>query len=265
MRRILNIPISTIRRYSRTKRDKEALCFAVWCKMQHSNSIMFSMTKIQVKKSLCVSHQKATRILDAIHEDSFLFTPLDDGRFLVNSFKDKEIKTNKKGEEYTGATVFRIEVRQDYTLKELYNIINNALYEYTVWASEQNRFHVSTKCLRSYITGKEFEKVVGMGHGSIARIKKTLVKSGRISSTLAEKHYADERNLGECESALKKQGVKTFTYSRKGVHCVVVPCSYTITNRRVNSQFVHKIYGYSKKKAIHQYTTMGGTPDYFYC
>ncbi len=222
------------------------------------------MTKLQVKKSLCVSHQKATRILDAIRKDSFLFTPLADGHFLVNSFKDKEVKINKKGEEYSGTTVFRIEVRQDYTLKELYNIINNALYEYTVWASEQNRFHVSTKCLRSYITGKEFEKVVGMGHGSIARIKKNLVKSGHISSTLAEKHYADERNLNECASALKKHGVKTFTYSHKGVHCVVVPCSYTITSRQVYTQFVHKIYGYSKRKNMAQYTTMGGTPDYFY-
>ena len=93
MPKALNIRVDLVRRYacgySKVERSKRMtiLCFAIWCKIQHSNSIMFDMGTRQLMRTLHISQPKAQLLLNAIKTDD-LFSVKENGRFIVKSFKD---------------------------------------------------------------------------------------------------------------------------------------------------------------------------------
>lgn len=244
-----------VRRYAcgatpqEVKQRKELLCFAIWCKMQHSNSVMFQLTKKDLKERLGVGYDKAKRLINQINEDS-LFTNLSNGRFIVNTFKDKEIKYNRKQETYKGALVCKMPVKKDFTLKEIYSILNNILYTFVICGAEDNSFNVdyNSVCIPMQLTTKKFMKVVNMGYGSVSRIKKQLVSRGKIKSSFAEQHVADDRIKGQKELILQRFGRKSFSYSRGHFHYLIIPCSYSIEDRRISDSFKFQIYDYEKNK-----------------
>ena len=248
-----------IKRYLRAatpqevKQRKELLCFAMWCKMQHSNSVIFSLTKKDLKQRLGIGYEKAKRLLCGVKEDSELFTLLGGGRFIANTFKDKEKKYDKKGREYRGSLIVKVPVNKNFTLKELYQILNNILYTSVIAGAESNSFnvgyHKSSMCANKLLTTKKFMKVVGMGMASVSRIKKKLVAAGKINSTAAEVHMADERIEGQKEQILQKYRRRDFTYKVRNTHFLVIPCSYSIADRRISDSFMHRIYDYDKNRA----------------
>lgn len=183
------------------KQRKELLCFAIWCKMQHSNSVMFQLTKKDLKERLGIGYDKAKRLINQVNEDS-LFANLGNGRFIVNTFKDKEIKYNRKHGTYNGALVCKMPVKKDFTLKEIYSILNNILYTFVICGAEDNSFNVdyNSVCIPMQLTTKKFMKVVNMGYGSVSRIKKQLISRGKIKSSLQNSTWQmteskDRRNL----------------------------------------------------------------------
>lgn len=253
--RTLSIRMDLIRRYAygatpkEVKQRKELLCFAIWCKMQHSNSVMFPLTKKDLKEQLGIGYDKAKRFLGQVKEDG-LFTSLSNGRFIVNTFKDKEFKYNRKQGTYQGALVCKMPRKKDFTLKEIYSIINNILYTFVICGAEDNSFNVdyNSVCVPMQLTMKKFMSVVNMGYGSVSRIKKQLVGRGKIKSSFAERHMADDRIKGQVEQTLQRCGRKSFTYSRGHFHYVVIPCSYSIEDRRISESFMFQIYDYEKGK-----------------
>lgn len=229
------------------------LCFAIWCKMQHSNSVMFDMGTRDLMRALHIGHTKAQMILQAI-KSSELFSVQKDGRFVVNSFKDNTIKRNKRGRVFKGANMFTIEVNKEITLKEIYNRLNELLFLHQIGSMEANSSHVSANnrsCRYSYIPFSQLESAVGMSHGSISGIKKRLKGKKEISSTFAELHMADSRCEDQVKRLLVKFGRKNPSFVRGNNVYVCIPCSYAITDRNAKASCGrHIIYGYSGKKAI---------------
>lgn len=259
MPKALNIRVDLVERYacgySKVERSKRmtVLCFAIWCKMQHSNSVMFDMGTRDLMRALHIGHTKAQMILQAI-KSSELFSVQKEGRFVVNSFKDNTIKRNKRGRVFKGANMFTIEVNKEFTLKEIYNRLNELLFLHQIGSMEANSSHVSANnrsCRYSYIPFSQLESAVGMSHGSISGIKKRLKGKKEISSTFAELHMADCRCEDQVKKLLVKFGRKKPSFVRDNNVYVCIPCSYAITDRNAKASCGrHIIYGYSGKKAI---------------
>lgn len=106
-----------------------------------------------------------------------------------------------------------------------------------------------------------------MGHGSICRIKKNLICEGKIKSTYAEMHMADDRNEGEMERTLQRFGRRNFTFNVGNLHYLIIPCSYSFEDRETSIAIKHRIYGYKLKghrMQIKENGTIGNLPDDFY-
>lgn len=230
------------------------LCFAIWCKMQHSNSVMFDMGTRQLMSSLRIGQPKAQLLLNAIKTDE-LFSVQNDGRFIVTSFKDSTRKRNRYGRAFKGAKMFTLEVNKEYTLKDIYNRLNELLFLFQIGSEESNSSHVSGRkidktrlCRSKFITIKQFQVGVGMSHGSVSGIKKRLKKKEEISSTYAELHMADKRVPGQVEKMLLRFGRKNPTFEKGDNVYVAIPCSYAITDRNAKRNCGrHKIYGYGSR------------------
>ena len=237
------------------------LAFAIWCKMQHCNSVMFDMGTRDLMRALHIGHTKAQMILQAI-KSSELFSVQEDGRFIVNSFKDNTIKRNKKGRVFKGANVFTLEVKKEITLKEIYNRLNELLFLHQIGSMEANSSHVSANnrsCRYSYIPFSQLESAVGMSHGSISGIKKRLKGKKEISSTFAEMHMADSRCGDQVKNLLAKFGRNNPSFVRGNNVYFCIPCSYAITDRKAKASCGrHIIYGYAGKKASKKGITKQG-------
>ena len=266
-RKSLHILVDLVKRYacgySKVERSKRmtVLCFAIWCKMQHSNSVIFDMGTRDLMRALHIGHTKAQMILQAI-KSSELFSVQEGGRFIVNSFKDNTIKRNKKGRVFKGANVFTLEVSKEITLKEIYNRLNELLFLHQIGSMEANSSHVSANnrsCRYSHIPFSQLESAVGMSHGSISGIKKRLKGKNEISSTFAELHMADSRCEDQVKRLLTEFGRKNPSFVRDNNVYVCIPCSYAITDRKAKANCGrHIIYGYAGRKASKKEETKQG-------
>lgn len=271
----LYVTTDIVKRYARQgatpverKRRMDVLCFAIWCKMQHSNSIIYGLGVRQIMSALKVGYGRASNLLKSVREDKDLFEDKGDGKFLVKSFRDKTRKYTKKGFVYQGASVFAFDVNKDYTLKDIYDRLNELLFLRPIGSEESNRSHVSgsknSLCRSAFITMKEFVSEVGMSQASVSAIKKRLVENSEITSTCAEVHVADARNEEEVKNLLTKYGRRTFTYTKGDRKYIVIPCRYAITCRKDKAACGrHKIYGYKKRMTgkAEQLATIANMPD----
>ncbi len=265
----INVTLELLHKYSSSKSAKELLATAIWMKMQHSNSVIWNITKNRLRKQLHIGKNKAERIIRDMKSDS-LFTVTDD-KVTVSTFRDHTIKFTRKGRTYCGAMVCRFEVK-DYTLKELYNLINEKLFEFQICAAAHKDCFLKEHLKRPTgakghaVTIKQFEEAINMSTGSVVTIKKRLVEKGKISSTPAEKHSFDKRNDKEKESVLRRTGKQKETFSVGDLGFVVLPCCYSVEDRKVTEGFCHLIYGKQKDKVIQrEVKTVGGLPDGFFC
>ncbi len=256
-----------LRRYSSSKSMKELLAIAIWMKMQHSNSVIWDVSVSRLKRELRIGKEKSRRLIrDMRDDDLFAVTG---SKVVVSTFRDHTARRTRKGRVYRGAMVCRFEVK-DYTLKELYNLINERLFEFQICAAEhkdcllkERQRSVSAKGYA--ITSKQFGEAINMSVGSVSAIKRRLVGKGRISSTLAERHSFDRRNEDEERRVLQRTGKRKADFSIGDLGFVVLPCSYSIEDRSVSEVFRHLIYGKQKDRAIQRDMNVGGIPNGFFC
>lgn len=251
----LNIPIRLLRQFATSKRTKEAFAAMVWVKMQHSNSVLFFQSMNTIRTGLHVGMEKAKRLISDMQESGYC--DIENGRIYVRSFRDRTKKFGKKGKAYTSDLIVKLEVNKQYTLKDIYNIINEKLYEFTIAAAQHNakdRFlkdkNKKNLCAKDKVgvTRKEFMGIVRMSAGSCSAIKKRLAERNEIQSDPSVWcNVADERNQEECRRALSLSGRRTFTFKHKNNLVVVSPCEYCINDACVERGFCHKIYGYKGK------------------
>ena len=95
--------------------------------------------------------------------------------------------------------------------------------------------------------------------------KKKLIKEGKISSTIAEKHSFDVRNEEETKRTLMRTGKKKADFVLGTLGFVVLACSYSVTDRMVSDGFRHLIYGKQKEMVIQKDMSVAGIPDGFFC
>lgn len=247
---------------------KELLALAIWFKMQHSNSVIWNVTEYKLRKGLRIGRPKAQRLIQDM-KDSDLFT-VDGDKVVVSSFRDHTTKWTRNNKEYHGAMVCKFEVKE-YTMKELYNLINEKLFVFPICAAEHKDCYMKASddgkvgAKGKAITIGQFKKAINMSSGAVSKLKKKLIGEGKISSTLAEKHSFDVRNEEETKRTLKRTGKKKADFVIGTLGFIVLSCSYSITDRMVSDGFRHLIYGKQNEKAIQKEMSFGGIPDGFFC
>lgn len=265
----LNIRIEDLKR-ARTGLDgkqikarKELLALAMWFKVQHSNGAILRVTKAYLRKNAGIGKDKAERLIQQMKEsDLFTVVQQNDGsyRVWVGPFRDKltRRKKSRKGRRYREDDVCLFEFEKDCKLKDIYNAINDRLMLLPISAANRKESlrkggEKSPSCSVAnpvQVTIKAFAKTVGMGVGSVSRIKKRLVGGGVITSTYAEKHSADLRNEKEAELLLQRLGKRNFTYRYIDFGYVLIPCSYSIITHNGERLFFHRFTNYKSSNEV---------------
>ena len=262
----INITLDILNRFSSTKRAKELLAVAIWIKMQHSKGVMWNVTSSFLRKRFHIGKAKADRLIEDMN-GSDMFT-VDSNRVAVATFRDHTVKYTRKGKAYRGAMVCRFAVAE-YTLKDLYNLINEKLFEFQICAAEHKDCLLNDKDKPTGARGKaitisQFKKATNMSSGSVSRLKKRLCVASAVSSTLAETRMFDIRNINEVFGTLERAGKKKadFVYGDYGF--IILPCRYSVADRNVSDGFRYLIYGRQTRKSLSRGDNAFGTPDGFY-
>ena len=250
MQQNLNVPKQLVRRYAATKRRKELLCFAIWLKMKHENSVVFGMDDKQVRYQCRVGKAKAIRLLSDAMEDDELFEFFENG-LKVKSFRDKTMKKNKKGRLYQSALCYKFPYRNDYSIRDLFNLINEFLVTDPINAQETddccNCRDNNQRGAKAPLTQKALSKLTKMSVSSTRRILKGLEKKGVIKITpsvlFCTLHVIEE----DVEELAKRFGRRAVTFYHGSLAYLVIPCSYSIVSRDWSERFRHVIYNYRSK------------------
>lgn len=265
----LNIRIEDLKRAKtgldskQIKARKELLALAMWFKVQHSNGAILRVTKAYLRKNAGIGKDKAERLIQQM-KNSDLFTIIQQGdgtyRVWVGTFHDKQTKRKKsrRGRRYREDDVCLFEFEKDCKLKDIYNAINERLMLLSISAANRKESlrkggEKSSSCSVAnpvQVTTKAFAKTVGMGVGSVSRIKKRLVGRGVIASTYAEKHSTDLRNKKEAELLLQRLGKRDFTYRYGDFGYVLIPCSFSIIAHDGTRFFCHKFTNYKSSNEV---------------
>lgn len=259
MERTLNIDIHLIKRYADNKRRKELFAFAIWCHIQRVNAVVYGITNSKLRKKLSIGKAKAERIIADAADDPLF--EVNGTIFRVGSFRDKTIKYTRKQHRYQSALVktIKFDTKVDYSLKYLYDLINETLAIFPITATEdkdclQQRGGHDNRYVQTYrdaksrtLTLKKFSQNLKMSISSCSRILKNLMDDGKINKTPSILFsIIDSEHKEQIQEVLQRLGLKNSTYERNGLQYVVVPCSYSIAMRDVSNSYKHKIYNYHK-------------------
>jgi len=259
MQDTLNIDINLIKRYAQNKQRKELFALAIWCHIQRVNATVFDFTVTKARKELKIGKVKAERLLNDANDDP-LFS-FNDTTIRAGSFRDKTSKYTRKQRRYCSAMVKTVKFDTDhiYSLKELYDLINEILTLFPITAQEDKdclpqRGGLHNRCVQKTcdaksrtLTLRKFCQNNGMSVSSSHRILRKLVADGKIHKTPSSQFAVIGKEHGEqIESSLNRAGVMNYTFEHNGLIYIVVPCSYSIASRSITESYKHKIYGYHK-------------------
>lgn len=253
----LNISLDIIRNYAASKRRKELLAFAIYCHIVRVNAVLMDYTAYRLRKDLKIGKKKADRLLNDISQDE-LFT-VEGNKIRAAALRDKTIKYNRNGYSYQGCMVVTLHIKADrnYTLKELYDWINEVLIESSICAKEKRdnsnkggkTDHVMPNS--NELTLKSLSGSTRMSMSSTRNILKRLIAEGKLNKKpSAFFATADNRCRESMTYALQRAGRSVFTFFYKNVWYIVMPCSYSIADRSISENFKHKIHGYHKNVRI---------------
>lgn len=261
----LNIDINLIKRYADSKRRKELFAFAIWCHIQRVNAVVYGITNSKLRKKLSIGKAKAERIIADAADDPLF--EVNGTIFRVGSFRDKTIKYTRKQHRYQSALVktIKFDTKVDYSLKNLYDLINETLAIFPITAKEdkdclQQRGGHDNRCVQTShdaksrtLTLKKFSQNLNMSISSCSRILKNLTKDGKINKMPSILFSViDSGHKDQIQEVLHKLGLKNSTYEHYGLQYIVVPCSYSIAMRDITESYKHKIYNYHKSNSHRQ-------------
>ena len=259
MKKTLNIDINLIKRYARSKQRKELFAMAIWCHMLRENGVVWGLDRFYIRKKLHIGKTKAERLMsDAMKDELFTFH---DSYASVGSFRDMTIKRNWKGREYRSAFVYKFvfDTEIEYTLKDLYELINEILTLYPIVAKEGADCFKKRGGLDNHCAPKSHDaKARTLALRKISQNNKmSLSSSSRIINNLVGKHFITkelcrqyavigEEHVEAIKDCLNRLNRTSSTFIFNGLTYILVPCSYSVSNRTVSDSFFHKIYGYHK-------------------
>lgn len=255
----LNIDIALMKRYAANKQRKELFALALKCHIMRTNATIWNFSEYFVRKNLHVGKAKAERLIeDAKFDPLFTFIGND---VRVGSLRDKTIKQGRRFKNYQGGLVkkFVFDINHDYTLKELYTLINETLVLFSISAKEEedclqqrggldNRF-VPKSCDANSrtLTLRKLAQNLKMSISSTSRIMKDLANNNIINKQPSRQYAViSSDHVSQILDCIRDLGRQSFTFEHFGLTYIVVPCKYSIASRSVSDSFRHKIYGYHK-------------------
>lgn len=246
--RNVNVTLDIMKRYAFNKEHKELLAVGILFHLWRSNGVVWNVNYRNLMKWLHVGKAKAKRLLLQMQEDK-LFHVCGD-KISVGSFRDKTQKVTRKGRRYSGANCIRFDADRDYTLKEIYSIINDFLIiariKETVGLTTFSIDHFVQP--RSFLTCRQLAKSIGMGRSSVSRLTKRLKDNGVIIKEPARIYAViGLEHAKEIDCVLHFLGYKTYSFQKEGNAWVVIPCAYAINDYKAYHAIRHKIYGYKPK------------------
>lgn len=256
---VINIDINLLKRYTYNKQRKELFALAIWCHIKHTSASIRNFDRFFLRKNLHIGKAKAEKLIEEAMNDQ-LFT-FNGSSVSVGSFRNKNIKYNRKGREYRSAFVYKFyfDRNYEYTLKDLYNLINEIITLFPIAAKEnkdclQQRGGLNNRCGQFYcdaftrtLTLKKLSSNNNMSLSSTSRLMKKLVNTGKISKEPARIYTSlgCEHNK-EIADQLNRLGRHSSSFEHGGLTYFVVPCAYSIADRKVSNSFTHLIYNYHK-------------------
>lgn len=248
--RNVNVTLQIMKNYSTSKERKELLAVGILFHIWRPNGVVWNVNYRNLMGWLHVGKAKAKRLLLQMQGDK-LFHVCGD-KVCVGSFRDKTQKVTRKGRRYSGAVCARFDANRDYTLKELYSIINDLL----VVAEIKGTFGLTTFSIedsvhpRSFLTCRKLAKDIGMSRSSVSRLttrlkdKHIIIKDpSRIFTVIGREHAK------EIDCILHRLNYKTVTFTKGADSWIIIPCGYAVTDRYAFHSIRHKIYGYKSKKS----------------
>ncbi len=232
---------------------------AIWCHIQRVNATVFDFTVTKARKELRIGKVKAERLLNDAYADP-LFT-FNGTTIRAGSFRDKTPKYTRKQRRYSSALVYAIKFDTDhkYSLKELYDLINEILTLFPITAQEDKdclpqRGGLNNRCVQKTcdaksrtLTLRKFCQNNYMSVSASHRILKKLIAGGKIEKTPSSQFAViGKEHQEQITSSLHRAGLMNFTFEHNGLIYIVVPCSYSISSRDITESYRHKIYGYHK-------------------
>lgn len=247
----VNVTLDIINRYSNTKEQKELLGVCILFHLWRPNGVVWNVNYRNLMEWLHVGKPKAKRLLRQMRECDELFQVSGD-TISARSLRDKTRKRTKKGKTYSGANCALFKSNRDYTLKEVYSIINDLLLFARIKASVRQRTAFSIKYSvpgRAYLTMRKLAEAVGMSKSSVQRITTRLKNSGVIiKDPCIIVNVLDVRHAREIKETLLQVGYKDVSFvSKKGYAFVVIPCGYAINDVDAYRSIRHKVYGYKSE------------------
>lgn len=248
--RNVNVTLQIMKNYSTSKEKKELLAVGILFHIWRPNGVVWNVNYRNLMGWLHVGKAKAKRLLLQMQEDK-LFHVCGD-KVCVGSFRDKTQKVTRKGRRYSGAVCARFDANRDYTLKELYSIINDLL----VVAEIKGTFGTTIYSIedsvrsRSFLTCRKLAKDIGMSRSSVSRLTTRLKNRhiilkdpARIFTVIRSEHEK------EIDCILHKLGCKHVSFTKGADSWIIIPCAYAVTDRYAFHTIRHKIYGYKSKKS----------------
>lgn len=276
----LNIEVDMMKSFFRglkgkeAKEKKELVCVLVWLKMQHPNSAILKVNTYMLRKWFGVGQKKAERIYrDILSSDLCTVKKNLDGsvRVWIHSFKLKAKKeVSRKGRKYREGMFCKFKAKKNYTLKELYNIVNEMLFTMPISKTEK-KGDGEDRLLKSQETGcgvansrpirlKCLASAIGMSASSAARVRNKLAGDGKIEYTPSRDYSEDERNEERCKILLIRFGVKKPTYKKGSMLHIVEPSRYSIVAERRDRNIRHQFYNY--KSSNQDKNRISNRPDW---
>lgn len=218
---------------------------------------MINVTINNIKDALHVSYKKAKRLLDDAKESNLFVYDSEHNSLTVSTFKSKEVKHSRKGFKYCSDYVYKLDVRADYTLKDMYTKINKILVEYAINSKDRDDFNVggngSMSCPNKAISQRKLSNLVGIHRTSISRLTKQMANDRSIKKSMPTTKLAitcvNEYTVKEWK---ERTGRRHFIYNPNDNNgYIVLPCEYSLSDRRETEKFAHVIYN-NKKRISHK-------------
>lgn len=240
------------------KEKKELICVLIWLKMRHPNSAILKVNVYLLRKWFGINKNKAERIFsDLLSCDMCSIKYNKDGsvRLWIHSFKYKTKKNkSRKGRKYREGMFCKFKTKKNYSLKELYDIVNEMLFTMPISKTEkksdrkdcllkgyENRCSVANS---KPIRLKSLASAMCMSASSAARMRNKLAKAGKIEYTPCCDYSEDERNEERCKNLMIRFGVKRPTYKKGSMIHVVEPSRYYIIADKRDRNIRHQFYNY---------------------
>lgn len=266
--RVINVPISLLKRLKYDKVSVEMLVCAIMIKQKYQKSVLYNVTPYRVMKFFGVSCKKARKLIQAFDESDLFIFNKERKALYAKSFKSKEKviygwKGRNKYEAFADYC-YKMQMSDDIMLRVAVRELRKVLILNVINAVERRRgdnlnqpqgLNLVTKLPKSSaIPQRQLGKSIGMSRSTAARYVKELVNDKRVSKTQMVAECVIPVLNDETERSYReaKPNNKFFVLHDKAhggwSGWVMYGYAYSICNRKDSDAFQHVIWNYDANR-----------------